>query len=279
MNPTASIKSNDFSPCSIKDICNNLASNGKCLLPPNSKPLIQGKVCGNGIKEDGEECDCGDQCDKDSCCTKDCKLKNGAKCSDKNQLCCNNCQFKSKGSTCRKAINPDCDFEETCEGNTGDCPPDTHKDDGTVCAVDGVSAQCASGFCTSRDIQCKARGSKSGMTGACPDLKNSCELTCYSNSYNACVQLTGNFIDGTSCGYNGFCKDGSCAYKNIFDQLISYFQDQPYLGIALLLLILFMFIGCLRCTIPRIRTRYNRLKMRRNDSRYDQGYPLSSYPD
>eukprot|EP00835_Amoeboradix_gromovi_P002493 NODE_143_length_17796_cov_0.252020.p1 type:complete len:565 gc:universal NODE_143_length_17796_cov_0.252020:16790-15096(-) len=179
MNPTATIKSSDFSPCSIKDICTNLSNNGKCLLAPNSKPLLQGNVCGNGIKEDGEDCDCGDQCDTDKCCTKKCKFKDAAKCSDKNQQCCKDCQFKAKDTVCRNSINEECDIDEKCSGDNGDCPSDLHVNDGNSCAIDGQDAQCASGYCTSRDIQCKARGSNgSNLSGSCPDFKSSCQLMC-----------------------------------------------------------------------------------------------------
>ena len=283
MNPTSTVQTKDFSACSVKNICTNLQTNGKCLLAPNSKPLIQGNVCGNGIKETGEQCDCGDQCDTDKCCTNKCTFKNNAVCSDKNQACCNNCQYAAKDTVCRKAINDQCDAVEKCAGDVGDCPADVHTPDGTGCNVNGTDAQCASGYCTSRDIQCKARSSTSiSMSGACPDLKTSCTLTCFSGSYNACVQLSGNFIDGTQCGYKGLCSNGNCQYNNVFDQVVSYFTDQPYLGIALLLFIVMLVLGICCRLVPNVTNRIKRQQRqsstRRQDSRYEQGYPLSTYP-
>ncbi len=67
---------------------------------PGTKSTIEGNMCGNGIKESGEECDCGTssvlviresliglgpanspECMNNSCCDgKTCKLKAGAKC-------------------------------------------------------------------------------------------------------------------------------------------------------------------------------------------------------
>ena len=273
MNPTATVKSSDFSPCSVKDVCTTLSNNGKCLLPINSKPLLQNKVCGNGIQEEGEECDCGDQCDTDKCCTSECKLKPQAKCSDKNQSCCNNCQFKAANSVCRKAINGQCDKEETCDGNSGDCPKDIHTDDGTSCSIDNMDGQCASGYCTSRTIQCKARSQRNNLNGACPNSQSNCDLMCWSDQYDACIILTGSFIDGTTCGYKGFCREGTCEYSNGFDRIIGYFTDNVYIGIGLLILLIILVLGCCCSLFRRLN---HKMKFRRQDSRYDQGYAMST---
>lgn len=83
MNPeSGGLNVKDFSPCTQKDVCDKISILASCLKQPGSKQLIKGSVCGNGIKEEGEECDCGTaaECRSDPCCTKDCKLKPNSQC-------------------------------------------------------------------------------------------------------------------------------------------------------------------------------------------------------
>ena len=75
---------------------------------------FDGPLCGNGVLEKGEECDCGFKEDcKYNCCysaseadeSKRCKLKPAAKCSPSQGICCNeNCEFKNASTICRKVI-------------------------------------------------------------------------------------------------------------------------------------------------------------------------------
>lgn len=117
--------------------------------------------CGNGIIEDGEECDCGsfDDCSKkDPCCDPiTCKLIKEAECAT--GPCCDNCQvsssphpkclqkvptinnlavsfqqLRSPGYVCRDAFN-ECDLPETCTGESGQCPPDVYQKNGSPCGV------------------------------------------------------------------------------------------------------------------------------------------------
>ena len=96
--------------------------------------------CGNGVLDPGEACDCGaiDCSSSDPCCDgKTCQLVSGAACSDvasapafaplsravfdtvdadalASQTCCQSCQIKAKGTTCRAAReNDQCDVAET----------------------------------------------------------------------------------------------------------------------------------------------------------------------
>lgn len=100
MNPTNNVSSNSFSPCSITTICGLYPTLGTCLeckvvlqhvyqrkkvayfivvLAPGSRTIQTLQMCGNGIKEDGEDCDPGGK--NSTCCdASTCKFINGAVC-------------------------------------------------------------------------------------------------------------------------------------------------------------------------------------------------------
>jgi len=109
MNPTADVKTDAFSPCSVNEICANYQALSTCAdNTPTSRKLYSINMCGNGLKEDGEECDCGNaaECANDQCCDgTTCKLKPGALCSDKNDDCCHGCKIKPKDAACRDPIS------------------------------------------------------------------------------------------------------------------------------------------------------------------------------
>ncbi|CAG8627135.1 6542_t:CDS:10, partial [Dentiscutata heterogama] len=211
MNPTSNVLTNDFSPCSITDICSTFPNIGTCLQDPAtaSKTILTAAMCGNGLKEAGEECDCGTDCATDPCCDgTTCKLKKGSQCDDTNDLCCRNCTYKPANETCRPSVSS-CDIPEVCPGNSGDCPPDAHIADGTSCE-NGL--QCAGGICTSKDLQCATRGSRMGITKACSMPSTSCTISCANpNDTTSCLEMSGYFVDGTPCGFGGSCAQ--CIYR------------------------------------------------------------------
>ena len=106
--------------------------------------LAQGSkaVCGNGIVEEGEECDCfGNDCSdadvygsENTCCNAaTCMLKPGIACSSYHDGCCDSsCVIKSSGSVCRDAVST-CDVQETCDGASKSCVADGWKPYGTKC--------------------------------------------------------------------------------------------------------------------------------------------------
>ncbi|KAM6191181.1 uncharacterized protein WM294_012864 [Sarcoramphus papa] len=161
-----------FSSCSIRDFETFLKHDGgACLF---NRPRLTGlsyrraAVCGNGVVEPGEQCDCGaaEACLKDKCCTKTCRFKPGVKCSS--GLCCNECQFKRKNSQCRPPADAQCDLAEFCNGSSASCPPDLYVQDGHGC--EHGTGYCYKGRCQSPDLQCRrlyGRGSRgcSGCTG------------------------------------------------------------------------------------------------------------------
>jgi hypothetical protein len=100
MNPTSNVTTNDFSPCSISDICSTFPNIGYCLkckfcvykwlimiiltlylviVAPDLRTGGSFSLCGNGILEPGEECDPG-LTDSPCCFAKTCKLKPNAVC-------------------------------------------------------------------------------------------------------------------------------------------------------------------------------------------------------
>jgi len=142
-----------WSNCTLKELNRqNIKSRYMCLRNIPSKLYFKSN-CGNGILEDGEECDCPhEKCS--SCCIKDmCKLAHNSSCGT--GLCCdfNTCQIvkKSENKRCRKAQS-DCDKEEYCNGLSEFCPKDDFHHDGSNCG----EGYCMSNMCQSHAEHCRA---------------------------------------------------------------------------------------------------------------------------
>lgn len=217
MNPTTMDATNKFSPCTIGNICSGFADRTvsmSCLTSNKNVTLITAGECGNGIVEEGEECDCGgvSGCNDDPCCNPTtCKFTSGAVCDDANDACCENCKFAPTTKVCRTSSNAVCDPQINCAGNSSSCPAGNAPPDGTNC---GSGLICASGSCTSRDLQCQQ--AVNGSSGACDD--SSCTLSCTDNALGpgSCYLLQQNYIDGTPCGVGltGRCQNGQCQGSN-----------------------------------------------------------------
>lgn len=216
MNPSTGSNINSFSACTIGNICSAMKLNSvqsSCLSDNKGVTTITGQQCGNGIVEEGEDCDCGGPggCEGDSCCNPTtCRFINNAVCDDANEDCCHNCQFSTNGTVCRASTGV-CDPQEVCSGTNAACPADQVAPNGQSCAS---GLQCASGQCTSRDQQCKTlMGSltTNNDTHACDDTD--CTLTCASPQFpaNECYQMQQNFLDGIPCGGGGSCSNVSVA--------------------------------------------------------------------
>lgn len=108
-------------------------------------------LCGNGTVDAGEDCDLG--------------VNNGAE-----GTCCTDiCEHLFEGRLCRPAAS-DCDLFETCTGQSGLCPEDRMKSEGSACTSDD-------NFCT--DDVC--------------------------NPSAQCVHIV---LDGASCQNEFFCDGG-----------------------------------------------------------------------
>ncbi|KAF9934680.1 hypothetical protein FBU30_001004 [Linnemannia zychae] len=226
MNPSEQAVKSTFSPCSIHAICSTISSEaGACLQPisaSEAKPVqsFEANICGNGIKEEGEECDCGSpaECALDPCCDgATCKFKAGAVCDDLNDDCCHRCQLAPAGQVCRSAVS-NCDLAEICTGASASCPPDIQLPNLTPCDIlysnnqTFGKGQCANGLCTSRDLQC-AQQQRLGIDRQCGAATGHCELLCNdpSGNPNSCMKIPGMyFIDGSPCGSSGICDSGKC---------------------------------------------------------------------
>ena len=216
MNPSTSSVQTRFSACTIGNICSGLGRttvNSSCLVNPRNISTINSGKCGNGIVEADEDCDCGgvDSCAQNSCCDPDtCRFRESAVCDDDSGVCCSGCQFSSPQTVCRSQNGP-CDIEETCTGLSSSCPEDGYEPNGNSCG-NSMNLSCASGVCTSRDLQCQEATSSLmniSQSEAC-DMEL-CGLRCSaSTSPNFCMDIGQSYLDGTPCGSGSMCNSGIC---------------------------------------------------------------------
>ncbi|KAF9921736.1 hypothetical protein FBU30_008203 [Linnemannia zychae] len=288
MNPSESVATKLFSPCSIKAICSTIKSpSGQCLKPPGTRQLqnSESNICGNGIKETGEECDCGsaEDCAKDPCCDgATCKYKGKAVCDDLNDSCCQGCQFRPAGQVCRKAIS-ECDLEEVCTGTSGECPADERVKNQTPCKGTGAFAnvtglECANGLCTSRDLQCQQQD-RAGVTKQC-SASSTCELTCNDPSGGAmsCMQIPGVFfVDGTTCGFGGTCNAGVCEYASGFDGVLGWAKNHLLIVIPIVSIFGLLILCCVwSCCCGSCMDRRRQYHAQKQDQ-HVQAYQFTGY--
>ncbi|GAA5889430.1 hypothetical protein JCM6882_000740 [Rhodosporidiobolus microsporus] len=284
MSPVSQKNVSSFSPCSIGNICTTLSNslNTTCLATPGASgnpAVISLQSCGNGILEDGEECDPGSSTDSPCCDPSTCRFRSGAVCDPRNSLCCtSSCQIAGNGTVCRPSVDSRCDREETCDGSSRDCPEDEYESDGHSCG-DGLS--CASGVCTSRDLQCQNAGTSLSLTSACPTSANTgCSITCRDPTGQAdCIILDQSFRDGTSCRNGGRCQGGSCETGNALDTAAGWYRDNLRVAIPVTivvgLIVIALLYALLRCCFCGGRRR-GALKPAKNQS-YSTQYANGGY--
>lgn len=146
----------------------------------------QQAICGNGVVDPGEECDCGWEEDcKDSCCfpmatnpnldEKPCTLTPKAYCSPSQGPCCTTSCTLKFGDKCRD--DNGCRDPSFCNGQTAHCPPSVNKPNKTICNKE-KDLVCFIGECTGSI--CLAYGLESCQcipTANDPKTK-ACELCC-----------------------------------------------------------------------------------------------------
>ncbi|XP_062386456.1 disintegrin and metalloproteinase domain-containing protein 10-like [Sardina pilchardus] len=166
---------NKFSICSIRNITQVLEKKrGSCFVE-SGQP-----ICGNGLVEAGEQCDCGysDQC-KDECCfdanqaegTK-CKLKPGAFCSPSQGPCCTRqCSFMGISAKCRN--DSECAHQGNCNGLTAQCPTSAPKENFTICHSETqvcINGVCSGSICSKYNLDvctCAPEEGKDEMAELC----------------------------------------------------------------------------------------------------------------
>ncbi|KAL1443192.1 hypothetical protein MTO96_030409 [Rhipicephalus appendiculatus] len=186
-----------FSVCSIHDISAILAQMfSEQSTRSNCLQELRGPFCGNSIREENEECDCGydwHEC-RETCCyprehgqlnRKGCTLRPDAKCSPSNSACCSEtCQFYNASWLCRH--DDDCRFEAYCDGWSGECPVSPRKRDGIFCnhgtqACEG--GECMRSVCSIYDLQ------ECYLTGPQRTPEEMCLIACRENvSGSECME-------------------------------------------------------------------------------------------
>ena len=173
-----------WSSCSVSYLARFLEKGiGACL---SNRPtrLFGSPVCGNGLVEGTEQCDCGTVADcTDRCCNAaTCRLSTGSQCTD--GPCCSNCRYRSMGTVCRPQVNS-CDVAETCSGLTHTCPDNIFRQNGQSCGSGSSAAFCYDGECNTHDAQCKRTWGASATVAP-----------------QACYNKNAMLTRYTNCGYN-----------------------------------------------------------------------------
>ncbi|XP_076294427.1 disintegrin and metalloproteinase domain-containing protein 10 [Lasioglossum baleicum] len=213
---------NRFSPCSLVSI--NPVLNAKARSTKGCFAEPQTAICGNGVVEDGEECDCGWEEDcNDPCCHPQrlhhapyeipCRLADGALCSPSQGPCCTSGCTLRNSDKCRD--DNGCRDASFCDGRGPQCPPSISKPNKTICNDEFV---CYMGECTGSI--CLAYGLESCQCIAGPEdpPTKSCELCCKlpgedqpclsSFAWNSAPYDVPDMLSkpGTPCNdYNGYC--------------------------------------------------------------------------
>ncbi|WVN87729.1 uncharacterized protein L203_102924 [Cryptococcus depauperatus CBS 7841] len=263
MNPTTSSSEQIFSGCTLGNVCTNLGNrvvDTSCLESPGGRSVVSLKQCGNGIVEDGEDCDPGGNVTSACCDSSTCKFKPNAKCDPSNSLCCTSqCHLAPANTSCRAAVHPICDIPETCSGTSAECPKDKTEKDGKSCGADGL--QCASGQCTSLSKQCLLAGGSLGLNQGCGQKDDkSCLVSCKDpNSTNQCVILQTPLVDGSPCGYAGHCYNSTCSPGIWQDVVSSWYQQNLQISVPVTvvagLFIIAIIVALTRCLIRSCRSR------------------------
>ncbi|XP_072760043.1 disintegrin and metalloproteinase domain-containing protein 10 [Anoplolepis gracilipes] len=213
---------NRFSPCSLNAI--NPVLNSKARSPKGCFTEPQVSLCGNGVVEEGEQCDCGWEEDcRDSCCFPQrrylstgetpCTLTPNSVCSPSQGPCCTaECGLRF-GDKCRD--DNGCRDASFCDGRSPNCPPSINKPNKTICNRELV---CFMGECTGSICLAYGLESCQCIPGPNDPPTKACELCCRHPGENQPCKSSFDWNSppydipdmfskpGTPCNdYNGYC--------------------------------------------------------------------------
>ncbi|KAG7281004.1 hypothetical protein CRUP_016636 [Coryphaenoides rupestris] len=233
-------------------------------------------ICGNGLVEPGEECDCGysDQC-RDQCCydanqpdNKKCKLKPYKVCSPSQGPCCTpDCSYKGRNEKCRE--ESECAHQGMCNGVTAQCPTSEPKANFTACHGDTqvcLNGGCSGSICEKYGLEVCTCASQEGKDETelchvcCMDKMN--PNTCSSTGSERLLRFFNKKVTtlpaGSPCNdFKGYCDvfmkcrlvdaDGPLArlkkaifnpelYENIAEWIVAHWWAVLLMGIALIML-------------------------------------------
>ncbi|XP_023243177.1 disintegrin and metalloproteinase domain-containing protein 10-like isoform X1 [Centruroides sculpturatus] len=211
---------------------------------------LQRSVCGNGIVEEGESCDCDDstgQCDIEmTCCTSrnsllPCTIQEGKDCSPATDKCCDlNCRINTRD-------NIKCFSNVLCYNTSNECNnlspfcPLIQEPDQSPCL--GTAKTCRSGKCISN--VCKDNKLKSCN---CLSLKWECHICCESKpkicqSAESLGYVPSNHqlyvnVEGSLCDQNfGICtSNGYCSSKKSYSAWY-YMSPLPFIALIIVALV------------------------------------------
>ncbi|XP_059386030.1 disintegrin and metalloproteinase domain-containing protein 10 isoform X1 [Carassius carassius] len=262
---------NKFSICSIRNISQVLEKKRFQCFVESGQP-----ICGNGLVEANEQCDCGysDQC-KDKCCYDasasdelKCKLRPSVKCSPSQGPCCTSeCTFRSSDVKCRE--DSECALQGMCNGISAQCPTSTPKANFTSChsntqvCLNGV---CSGSICQKFGLEVCTCATEEGKddTELCHVccMKKSQPNTCSSTSSDKWAEHFNKQVitlqPGSPCNdFKGYCDvfmkcrlvdaDGPLArlkkaifnpelYSSIAEWIVEHWWAVLLMGIALIML-------------------------------------------
>jgi len=168
-------------------------------------------VCGNGLVEHGEECDCGSDttlCSTLCCVSSSCTRTQGSLCSPTEGVCCqSSCQFSPQTLVCSPATQ--CSNPSLCTGQSAVCPPSTPHSQGQPC--DGGARICSEGECTG--TVCTSLGRLPCTNTQSNDSNAACSPQCQDKKGQCEVVRGVRYPEGEECrvgGGFGHCDGGVC---------------------------------------------------------------------